>query len=147
MIYFLITIIVVFILQGIEDENRQKASSVKFYEKTILWHNIAFAKNIILWSFVAIYTSGFTLQALLLLTSIAFTRLVVLNTTINLYRGQNKIWYFSESSSYPDKLFYKYPKLFYFSSIMICMSLWIILIINPFNSNFLLYLLIIFYSW
>ena len=128
MIYLLITLIVVFIFQGLEDENRRKASTMSKYKYTIKWHNIALLKNFILWGFVSASLLGISWKSLLLLFTIGLTRLVVLNTTINLYRGKNNIWYFSKSSSYPDKLLYKFPKVSYFTTLTLFIINWIILI-------------------
>ena len=98
------------------------------YGYTIKWHNLALIKNIILWGFVSYLILGISWNTLFLLVTIGLSRLVILNTTINLYRGVNKIWYFSESSSYLDKLLYKYPKTSYFTSLIIFIINWIILL-------------------
>ena len=115
-------------MQGLEDENRRKASTMSNYQYTIKWHNLALIKNIILWSFVSYLILGINWEILFLLVTIGLSRLIILNTTINLYRGRNKIWYFSDSSSYPDKLLYKYPKISYFTSLTIFIINWIILL-------------------
>lgn len=121
MILIIIAITIIFITEGFHDYYVWKASSYHKYEYTKMWHKVDFVYNVFVWALVSYLIFGFSIDAILLLVFIAITRMLMLNTTINLLRGM-KISYLSESSNIIDKLLHKYEDIVFVVLIFIYIS-------------------------
>lgn len=121
MILIIIAITIIFITEGFHDYYVWKSSTNDKYEYTKIWHKIDFVYNVFVWSMVSYLIFGLNIDAILFLIFIAITRMLMLNSTINLLRGM-KISYLSENSNVIDKLLHKYEDIVFVVLILIYIS-------------------------
>ena len=110
MILIILTISIIFIIEGFHDYYVWKSSSYDKYKYTRIWHKIDFVYNVAIWSLVSYLIFGFTMNAFLFLFLLGISRMLFLNSTINLLRKM-KISYLSDSSNIIDKVLKKYEDI------------------------------------
>ena len=75
-----------------------------------MWHKVDFVYNVLIWSLVSYLIFYFSIDAFIFLFYMGISRMFLLNSTINLLRG-NKISYLSDSSNIIDKTLKKYENI------------------------------------
>jgi hypothetical protein len=101
---------VIFIIEGLHDYYVWKSSSEHKYVYTKMWHKVDFVYNVLIWSLVSYLIFYFSIDAFIFLFYMGISRMFLLNSTINLLRG-NKISYLSDSSNIIDKTLKKYENI------------------------------------
>jgi len=101
---------VIFIIEGLHDYYVRKSSSAHKYVYTKMWHKVDFVYNVLIWSLVSYLIFYFSIDAFIFLFYMGISRMFLLNSTINLLRG-NKISYLSDSSNIIDKTLKKYENI------------------------------------
>jgi hypothetical protein len=101
---------VIFIIEGLHDYYVWKSSSAHKYVYTKMWHKVDFVYNVLIWSLVSYLIFYFSIDAFIFLFYMGISRMFLLNSTINLLRG-NKISYLSDSSNIIDKTLKKYENI------------------------------------
>jgi hypothetical protein len=101
---------VIFIIEGLHDYYVWKSSSAYKYVYTKMWHKVDFVYNVLIWSLVSYLIFYFSIDAFIFLFYMGISRMFLLNSTINLLRG-NKISYLSDSSNIIDKTLKKYENI------------------------------------
>lgn len=128
----IVIILLAFIVEGFHDYYIWKSSDYGKYEYTKKWHIADFLFHTIVWGYVSYLNTNSILGCAFLLVTVGFSRLVILNTTLNILRGK-KIHYFSSSSNPIDKILSKKPIISYFTIVGVAVFLWVVWIFNLFN--------------
>jgi len=118
---------VIFIIEGLQDYYVWKSSSAHKYVYTKMWHKVDFVYNVLIWSLVSYLIFYFSIDAFIFLFYMGISRMFLLNSTINLLRG-NKISYLSDSSNIIDKTLKKYENIVFVTLLIsyISMSIYFI---------------------
>jgi len=100
-------------LEGFHDFYVWKASEATKYEHTQKWHQIDFVIKLVLYNAIAyIFFDNWQLYVLYLVFA-GLMRIMWLNGTFNILRG-DKLHYFSADSNWIDRLLGKTPELSYY---------------------------------